>query len=41
MITDPALLNLKPGDQVLIESWPPSAVLKVVEDVESENRSKY
>jgi acyl CoA:acetate/3-ketoacid CoA transferase alpha subunit len=31
MIADPALLNLKPGDQVLVEGWPPSAVLKVVD----------
>lgn len=31
MINDPTIVNLKPGDQVLVESWPPSVVLKVVD----------
>jgi len=32
MITDPTLLNLKPGEEALVESWPPA---------ESKNRSGY
>jgi hypothetical protein len=31
MIPDLNLVNLKPGDQVLVKGWPASVVLKVVD----------